>query len=222
MKSALGLGGVIETVGVNLLSFLDPKQLFILSSVSHYYHEELIHRYILGVCVHQLQKTIKLGVGSNYLVEFTEGQSFSSTTQLWDHIFVKITPTLMQEYCIDGDEQTSIISLRATAEREPNIKLTCTDGHAILTASCNIQQRHRDVAQGLVRYIIDRDACKNDKRNEYYSFVNDWLHYLICVREISIQFWEWDILCKGRREFGKGVVFMYNAEVVEIRLRRFY
>ena len=222
MEQPCSLQCVIETVGVNLLSFIDPRQMFLLSIVNHHYHEELIHQYILSTCAnHIMHLDIKLGSGSNYLIEFVEGASFNRKTELWDHIFAKITSTSMQ---LHNKDKARIHELRSTAESQSNIKLSSSSGDVILTASCDIQSRSKQIAKGLARYLINRDACKNGSGKEYYSFIQDWLNYLIHLRGIAIHFWEWDLLYVGRRQFGKGLVFssIDVRDVVEIRLTRFY
>lgn len=215
------LQNVIHTVGADLLSFLHPKELFLLSIVDHKHYEALIHQYILPVCSQHLQTTIKLGTGTNYLIELDIGRSFSEKSELWDHIIARVKPQL---YSNDkSDENASIKQIREMSVSQSNIRSRGGNGNPIIIASCNIEQRNREVARGLANYMMDRDACRHGLGKEHYNFVRDWLNYLIHLRDITIQYWEWDLMCNGKREFGKGLIFSSNSsDVVEARLTRFY
>lgn len=216
---------IIETVGANVLSFLDPKQLFLVSTVNRRFYHQFIHQnIILAVCAQHLQSTIKLGSGSNYLVEFTVGCSFNNITQLWDHLFAKVRPDVRKLYhdkSTAGEELQSMSEITEIQSRR--VKLTGSNGEIILTASCNIQEQNRETAKGLVRYIMERNAIRKEKIKEHYELVQDWVSYLIHLRGITIRYWEWDLLCNGTREFGKGLVFLVSiSNAVEVRLTRFY
>jgi hypothetical protein len=227
MKDAIdqnALQNVIDAVGINLISFLHPKQLFRLSIVSRHYYHDLIRPYILSICQLHLQSTMKLGTGSNYLIEFKRGRSFHNKTELWDHILTKVTPNLMSFYNDRSSFDDALSQLQTMPQSQSNdVKLVGAHGITILTASCNTQQRNNIIAHGLACYIMNRHACKNNsKGKQYYNFVWDWLNYCIHLRDITFHYWEWDLLYNCKREFGKGLVFSLGVEEVEIRLSRFY
>jgi hypothetical protein len=190
---------VVSQVGADVLSFLHPKELFLLSIIDRNHHEVLIHQYILSACSQHLQSTIKLGTGSNYLIEFGIGRSFSEKSELWDHIINRVKPQLS---CNDkSDTNVTIKQIREMSVSESNnIRLRGGNGDPIIIASCNIGHRNREVARGLAMYMMDRDACKRRSGQEHYNFVQDWLNYLIHLRDITIQYWEWDLMCNGKRE----------------------
>ena len=70
-----------------------------------------------------------------------------------------------------------------------------------------------DTDKGLNAVILVRGK-------ERYDFVWDWIDYLICLKGVSIEYWEWDINKRKYREFGKGLVFVSEemGEEVELRL----
>lgn len=114
-------------------------------------------------------------------------------------------------------------SLETTESQSRRVKLAGSNGEIILTASCSIQEQNRETAKGLVRYIMERNAIRKGEGKEHLGLVRDWMSCLIHVRGITIRYWEWDLLCNGAREFGKGLVFLSSiSNAVEVRLTRFY
>jgi hypothetical protein len=223
---------VIETTGLDILSFLGPKDLVRLASINLHFHQKAVHQFVFAVCTRSLQSSsIKLGVGTNYLAEFKIGRSFKNKTELWDFIFSRITPTdAILDICRTVYGMPNLVMeealqlLRTEAEEQSNINKR-GERNSLITASCNTQERNPSLALRTAQYFLDRDACKKGKGKEKYHIVLDWLKYLMRLRDIAIEYWEWDMLHNNRRQFGKGLVFMSREsgeEYIEFRLNRLY
>ncbi|KAL7479560.1 hypothetical protein ACHAW6_005286 [Cyclotella cf. meneghiniana] len=228
-RSPINLHTIIETVGVNILCFITPKQLFLLSTVNHHYQKSL-HQYIFTTCHQQLHPAVKLGVGTNYLVEFQRGRSFEHKTELWDCMFARLNLTegmldAVRRKCgrTDLNMKEALHLLRKLAEEQSTVKVEGARGNTLVNASCNMRVMNEDLSLGLARYILDRDACRKGKGKENYSFVEDWLNFLLRLRSVSVKYWEWDMFHNHKREFGKGLVLMMEGvDEIEIRLTRHY
>ena len=219
----MSLTTVIETVGTSLLSFLEPRELFLLSTSSRCYHQKVVHQFVFATCSKHLSTPIGISDDKNYVLEFDTGRSFYDKIEPWEVILsqVIVSAGLLDIFrrAYDTEKFTTCEALYLEKDR-PETKDEGTRNETLVTVLCNLHDDNANVAHGIARYIMNRDAIRNGRGRERYGFVWDWVDYLIRLKGVSIEYWEWDINKRKYREFGKGLVFVSEevGEEVELKL----
>jgi hypothetical protein len=180
------LGSIIETVDTSLLAYLDPKSLFLLSTVSKQYYEKTVHQYIFATCSKQLNAAVMIGDSKNYEISFYKGRSFYQKIDPWECIFSQVTTSVglldifRRAY---GLEKFPICeALYLEKGRLPKKENDERRSETLVTVLCNLYNQHSTVAHGLARYIMNRDVIRDGYGKEYYDYVWDWLDFLIRLK----------------------------------------
>ena len=184
---------IIETVGTSLLAYLEPKNIFLLSTVNKQYHEKTVHQWIFVTCSKHLNDAIKIGDRKNYEISFSRGRSFYQKIDPWECIFSQVTSSVglldIFRRAYDQEKFTICEALYLQKDRPPKKEDDERRSETLITVLCNLHDQNSAVAQGLARYIMNRDAIQNGYGNEKYDFVWDWLDYLIKLKvSLSLAF----------------------------------
>ena len=222
-KDRTALKTVIETVGTSILCFLEPREIFLLSTANKSFHQQTVHQYVFATCSKQLSTPISICDDKNYELEFDIGRSFYKKIEPWEIVLsqVSVGTGLLDMFhrAYKTKKFTKCEALYLEKDR-PKTKEKGSRNESLVTVLCNLHNDNANVVHGIAQYILNREVIRNGRGKERYDFVWDWIDYLICLKGVSIEYWEWDINKRKYREFGKGLVFVSEemGEEVELRL----
>ncbi len=234
-KRGKGLQNVIDVIGIEIFSNLEPKDLCNLSQTSQYLSNE-INTNLLKICSRNLP--LHLGMETNYLVQFSKECSYSSKQELLNELLQKIEKSGLILTGTDNMASSLTLTRELLSGEQSNVTLKhrdtlVNDRIPPVTVECHYETNiDHNTAIFWGKYIIDRDSCKNNhKRNQQiamrYRFVEDWLKYTFSRRSFVFDKWRWS--CKHSSLLFEGVagvgVIISNAsreEMLEIQLLRKY
>jgi len=188
-----------------VIAFLEPGELCRLSQTNSVLHDA-INRQLFQTCCQCLPLTI--GIGTNYNVHLSCGNSFGDNDELND--FVK--------------RKASGLGLRVQLESQSF--LTCLDDddkkHMI---ERQLVQLNRERGRHYYDYIVDRDSCKRPKDRPKRKLILEWMQYLLAKEDgAHLRYWRWTCnRAKGIEDVvGAGLMLTSEGDKIELRLARLY
>jgi len=203
---------VLETVGMQVYYHLHPEDLFRLGLCGRHFWDE-ISRGSTRILAQHLP--LRLGVGTNYLVEFREGRSFSCKGDVAEHVLDKAEAAGLLMFGTASAEESRRLGTRSLAvgPARTNTSKFYSRSESILnpnnrqttTVECSyISSTGSAVAASWASYILNRDACKRTTEDrETYRFVKAWLDFLSSQRSTTLRKWSWS--CKHQALNGRGI-----------------
>ena len=198
---------LLETVGIEVVAcYLHPSDLLSIGLTSSQLHDAiLVPNVLIQLCI-QHHLPIKLGVSTNYLVEFIESHPtitnnsrhrskrelvtyvlkklHSSQLLLVDTNSVQESEERAKKLFIDEDK-SSVSCYAASDDHRQQTTTTATTTTA--TVECHFQSNAtNNFAIAWIDYILNRDACKRygkDVANN--KFIRDWL--MLILASLSLQ-----------------------------------
>mmetsp|Transcript_12179 Transcript_12179/g.24992 ORF Transcript_12179/g.24992 Transcript_12179/m.24992 type:complete len:243 (+) Transcript_12179:67-795(+) len=229
------LQSVIDIIGIEIFSNLEPKDVCNLSQTSQYLSHE-INTNLVKICSRYLP--LHLGTGTNYLAQFSKECSYPSKQELLNDLLQKIEKSGLILSGTDNmaDSLTKTRKLLSSEQSNATFKhpdSLINDRIPPVTVECHYESNiDNNTALFWGKYIIDRDSCKNNRgRNQQiakrYRFMKDWLTYILSRRTLIFDKWRWSckhssLLFEGVAGVGVIISDASRQETIAIKLLRKY
>mmetsp|Transcript_25331 Transcript_25331/g.43254 ORF Transcript_25331/g.43254 Transcript_25331/m.43254 type:complete len:256 (-) Transcript_25331:46-813(-) len=217
---------ILDNVGMQIYCHLHPKDISSFASCNRHLRNNILNtKQLARICTHLLP--LQLGGGTNYLVEFREGHSFSSKEALLNHLlqkteaanlFIDDTQTTDQSRCMarevflqNGLFTAKFRTINITNNEESitgNTTAATLPPQIVTVECCHQSQIEKRSAISWTNYILDRDACRRSKKDrETYRLIRAWLDCLFSRTDDNdtIVFGMWRWACKHRNLTGQGI-----------------
>ena len=216
---------LLNTIGVEIFThFLHPKDLLSLGLTSHQLRDTVLqpNALLTSSCIHPYLP-LQLGVTTNYLAELIDSHSYSSKSQLVDHLLDRLHTSHLRFKDTISLQDSQLKARHLFLNQDKSLALF----HSINTNDDDSHNNNRQISTAVechyqanatksnaiawIDYILNRDACQrygtDGMRNR---LIRDWLLLLLSSIQHSedattttIQVWRWG--CKHSNLSGRGI-----------------
>ena len=217
---------VMDAIGLEIYSYLHPKDLFNLSQTCRRILAETSNN-LISVALRQLPSILHdMQQAVEYQVQVSKEHSFSNRNQLLNHVLQKIEVAELR--FIGQTTAQSLVNARGVlnSEKKPGVygatliyETPSFPDPEYVHVGYNYQKVNKDSATARCKNIIERMMSSSLQREDV-SVVKHWLKYLLSQRNLRIGSWFWT--CRHRNlDFqgveGKGIMFSDHSSSFEFK-----